>query len=84
VVVFDSNAPFLVPGDTNGVHDVFVYNRITRTFQRISLSASGTQGNGASDSAGMSADGGVIAFESVATNLVAGDTNASTDIFVRR
>jgi Tol biopolymer transport system component len=83
LVAFDSNAPFLVSGDTNGVHDVFVYNRITHTIQRISLSASGTQGNGASDWPAMSADGSVIAFESDATNLVAGDTNASTDIFVR-
>jgi Tol biopolymer transport system component len=84
LVVFDSNAPHLVSGDTNGLHDVFVYNRITGTIQRVSLSASGTQANGASEWPGMSADGSVIAFESTATNLVAGDTNASTDIFARR
>ncbi len=84
LVAFDSRAPHLVPGDTNGVLDVFVYNRITGTFQRVSVSASGTQGNGASEWPGMSADGSVIAFESDATNLVAGDTNAFTDIFVRR
>ena len=84
LVEFDSNSSKLVPGDTNGVADVFLYNRITRTIQRVSLSASGVQGNGASDAPAMSADGSVLAFESYASNLVAGDTNVQSDIFVRR
>ena len=45
---FSSSASNLVPGDTNGVSDVFVYDRQTDTIERVSLAADGTQGNGSS------------------------------------
>ena len=45
---FHSSASNLVPGDTNGVGDTFVYDRQTDTIERVSLAADGTQGNGCS------------------------------------
>jgi Tol biopolymer transport system component len=75
-VAFDSNATNLVAGDTNGRLDVFVRDRVTGTTERL------TQGNSDSFSASISADGRSVAFESSATNLVAGDTNGFRDVFV--
>ena len=48
-VAFQSSASNLVPGDTNGVGDTFVYDRQTHTIERVSLASDGTQGNGSSD-----------------------------------
>ena len=82
-IVFQSLATNLVPGDTNGFRDIFVYDTDTNTIQRISLSSSGGEGNGSSNDPSISADGLAIAFKSFATNLVEGDTNSRVDIFVR-
>jgi len=82
-VAFHSDANNLVPGDTNGKRDVFVGDRLTATTERISVADGGTQGNGDSRWASISADGRFVAFESSASNLVPGDTNNATDIFVR-
>src|SRR5437660_8907258 len=87
-VAFDSAATDLVAGDTNGVSDVFVHDRQTGTTERVSVASGGAQGNGSSGLIGfafppaLAADGRFIAFVSFATNLVAGDTNAATDVFV--
>ena len=81
-VAFQSNATNLVPNDTNGYRDIFVYDRNTDTIERVSLSSSGTQGNNSSSSPNISADGRYVAFVSAATNLVTGDTNGYEDIFV--
>ncbi len=81
-VSFSSVATNLVAGDSNGVEDVFVYDRNTDTVERVSLSSAGVQGGGASDLPSISADGRYVAFRSFATNLVAGDTNGKADIFV--
>jgi Tol biopolymer transport system component len=53
------------------------------TAERISVSAAGEQANDASFSASMSADGRYTAFDSLASNLVPGDTNNGCDVFVR-
>src|SRR2546426_905363 len=81
-VAFTSVATNLVAGDTNGVTDVFVHDRQTGTTERASVDSAGTEGNGASAGVVLSADGRYVAFTSVATNLVAGDTNGVTDVFV--
>jgi Tol biopolymer transport system component len=81
-VAFDSLADNLVPGDTNGVDDVFVRDRTAGTTTRVSVSSAGGQGNGASGWASISGDGRYVAFQSDATNLVPGDSNGATDIFV--
>jgi Tol biopolymer transport system component len=82
-VVFESQATNLVPGDTNGVSDIFVRDLVAGTTERVSIDSSGGQGDGDSVFACMSSDGRFIEFESAATNLVAGDTNGVTDAFVR-
>ena len=54
------------------------------TTTRVSVSSIGEQGDKASGGLSVSADGRHVAFDSSATNLVAGDTNITTDVFVRR
>jgi len=81
-VVFQSFGSNLVSGDTNGTSDVFIHDRQTGTTSRVSVSSAGAQSDGSSDETAVSADGRYVAFESIASNLVAGDTNAIKDIFV--
>ncbi|MBC7334918.1 MAG: PD40 domain-containing protein, partial [Clostridia bacterium] len=81
-VAFVSSATNLVPGDTNAVSDVFVRDRWLGTTERVSVASDGTEGNGASSSPAISADGRYVAFSSEASNLVAGDTNGQSDVFV--
>ncbi|MEH0447901.1 hypothetical protein QA811_30700 [Streptomyces sp. B21-102] len=81
-VAFASLARDLVSGDTNRVDDVFVRDRQTGAVTRISVDSAGGQANNASRNPSISADGRYVAFESVATNLVAGDTNRYRDVFV--
>jgi Tol biopolymer transport system component len=83
-VVFSSSASNLVVGDTNRSSDVFVRDRAKATTRRVSLSSAGVQGNGNSGfNVAISADGRFVTFDSHASNLVAGDTNLYTDIFLR-
>ena len=82
LIAFKSVAENLVTGDTNGVPDIFLHDRLTAETIRISKGFSGTQANNASDYPAISSDGHYVAFESNATNLVSGDTNAATDIFL--
>jgi Tol biopolymer transport system component len=82
-VSFDSSSQNLVAGDTNGVADSFVHDRVTGTTQRISLSSSGQEADDGSENASISADGRYVVFTSDADNLVAGDTNGQEDVFVR-
>lgn len=84
-VVFHSYANNLVPGDANGKPDVFVHDRLTGETSLVSISTGGQQGNADSGYGGISisADGRYVAFWSAASNLVPGDTNSSSDIFVR-
>jgi len=82
-VAFWSLASNLVPGDTNGFPDVFVRDRQSGTTERVSVASGGAQGNSASAGSSISADGRFVAFYSIASNLVAGDTNGTWDIFVR-
>ncbi len=83
-VLFVSDASNLVAGDTNGAYDLFLYDRTLATTELITLSSGGVQSNGTSIiGASMTADAGLIVFDSAATNLVSGDTNKKYDIFVR-
>lgn len=81
-VAFVSSAPNLVPGASAGTN-VYVRDLKTRSTRLISVSSTGTVGNSASLRPAISADGRLVAFESFATNLVAGDSNATLDVFVR-
>lgn len=99
-VAFDSWAANLVTGDTNTCPgfatpgtcpDVFVRDMLAGTTTRVSVSSVGAQGDGFSSDPSISADGRYVAFASLATNLVPGDTNTCGgltpgtcgDIFVR-
>jgi Tol biopolymer transport system component len=83
IVAFRSLATNLVRGDRNGAEDVFVRDRATGRTERVSMSSAGTEANAASFSSIVSADGGTVAFSSNASNLVPGDRNRVTDVFVR-
>src|SRR5216117_3702789 len=82
LVAFQSDATNLVAGDTNGATDLFVHDRQTGTTERVSVASGGRQGNGFSAGPVLSADGRFVAFHGTATNLVGGDTNGATDVFV--
>jgi hypothetical protein len=82
-VGFDSDGSNLVAGDTNGASDVFQHDRQSGSTERMSLDSNGVEGNGASVGVSFSADGRFASFMSLATNLVAGDTNGAADVFVR-
>ena len=81
-VAFRSFATNLVPGDTNGLDDVFVHDRQTGMTERVNVASDGAQANAGGGSGSISADGRFVAFTSFATNLVPGDTNAVGDVFV--
>jgi hypothetical protein len=81
-VAFASLAKNLVPGDTNGRWDIFVKERATGAIVRVSVSSAGVQTDFMSRTPSISADGRFVAFKSDATNLVTGDTNNHSDIFV--
>ncbi len=83
VVAFASNATNLVPGDTNGVFDVFTYDVASGQMTRVSVAADGSEATAPSQDVALSADGNVVAFVSAAPDLVAGDTNGQKDVFVR-
>jgi Tol biopolymer transport system component len=81
-VAFASSADTLVAGDTNGVEDVFVSDRVGRQISRVSVSSAGVQGDRDSYDPSISADGRYVAFASFATTLVSGDSNEELDVFV--
>lgn len=81
-VAFESRASNLVTGDTLGFYDVFVFDRCANSVRRVSVSASGGEANGASTRPSISGDGRFVAFFSSASNLVAGDFNGVSDVFV--
>ncbi|MEV0222086.1 hypothetical protein [Streptomyces sp. NPDC050704] len=86
-VAFTSQASNLVPGDSNGLWDVFVRDRERGVTERVSVATGGAEGNGESarDHVGMglSADGSLMAYVSAADNLVRGDGNGVQDAVAR-
>lgn len=62
---------------------VFVWDRRTETTQRVSVTSTGDPAEGVSNSPAISAHGRYVAFQSTASDLVPGDTNGQTDVFVR-
>jgi Tol biopolymer transport system component len=90
-VAFESSAPDLVAGDTNGLRDIFVVDRDSASLatQRVSVDfdptdsdEDGANADGSSYTPSISDDGRFVAFESWAPDLVADDTNGFSDIFV--
>jgi Tat protein translocase TatC len=93
-VAFVSAANNLVADDTNlcydpfgnqyKCYDVFIHDRQTGSTERVSVDSLGNEGTGHSGQFGisLSADGRYVAFDSEASNLVAADTNDTTDVFI--
>jgi len=82
-IAFVSSAPELIGG---GPAFLAVYVReLSSGVTRLASRASGIGAlpNGASYQPSLNGDGSVVAFDSVATNLVAGDVNLQGDVFVR-
>ena len=82
-VAFESPAGNLVPGDKNGMFDIFRRDMLTGRTRIVSVAPASVPGNGQSLDLAISADGGSAAFSSNATDLVPGDTNAVQDVFLR-
>jgi len=86
-LVFQSAASNLVIGDSNSYDDIFLHDTLTSETKRVSVASDGSQANSSSSSSSdsipsISSDGRYIAFASHANNLVPGDTNSNTDVFV--
>jgi hypothetical protein len=81
-MAFWSQASNLVPDDTNDTSDVFVWNRVDRSITRVSISSDGQQADGESTTCYISHEGHLVYFASLASNLVAGDTNGFRDLYV--
>jgi Tol biopolymer transport system component len=81
--LFESAGSDLVAGDTNNACDVFVRDLVNGVTLLVSVNTNGACGNSASHNPVMSPDGYYVAFNSAASDLVAGDTNGIPDIFLR-
>jgi tricorn protease-like protein len=83
-VTFRSLGRTLVSGDTNNTWDVFVRDRMTNTTSRVNVTSAGVQSanGGPQWPPAISGDGRYVAFDSTASDLIAGDTSAA-DVFVR-
>ncbi|MCQ4166616.1 hypothetical protein [Tahibacter harae] len=81
-VVFSSTASTLLSEDRLGLEDVYTYDQQTSTLALVSRSLSGRGGNSYSSGAQVTADGGLVVFYSAASDLVAGDSNGTEDIFL--
>jgi TolB protein len=82
-VAFSSAATNLVDGDWNASQDVFLRDLKRQTTVRVSVASDGTESNGRSGQPAISGAGTLVAFASVASNLVPGDANGFSDVFVR-
>ncbi len=81
-VAFKSDATNLVAGDNNNKSDIFLRDLAFNTTVRISEAWQGGDSDGASGTPVTSADGRYVAYTSLATNLVAGDANGYSDVFI--
>lgn len=81
-VTFSSSSSNLVPGDTNGTWDVFLFDRVSLAVARVSVDDTGLQGNDLSHSGFISGNGRYIAYVTRATNLAGSGSTPFDDILV--
>jgi len=81
-IVYRSSATNLVPNDRNKVDDIFLYDQQDAATGILSRNVLGVQGDGIASFPKISADGSVVTFSSTGVNLVSGDTNGQSDVFV--
>lgn len=85
-VVYESTADDLVVSDLNFMSDIFLFDVFQGTVTLVSVNSAGFQGAAGVEEShlpSVSSDGGFVAFESSASNMVANDTNQGPDIFVK-
>ncbi|MBI3889260.1 PD40 domain-containing protein [Candidatus Saccharibacteria bacterium] len=80
-VAFQSRATNVVSASTNGEYQIYVKDKVNSETKLVSVSLSGTGGNRKSENPRITSDGRYVVFESIASDLVAGDTNNKSDIF---
>ncbi len=81
-VAFESFSTNLLQADTDDDPDIYVRDMVKNKLYLASVSSNGVKGDIDSFYPSISSDGRYVAFASVATNLVPGDTNKAVDIFV--
>jgi Tol biopolymer transport system component len=81
-VVFATAATNLMPAASNGFSQVYVLDLFTGTLQLVSADSKGVAGNGGSIRPAITPDGRFVAFETSASNLLAGDANGIADIYL--
>ena len=83
-VAFESHATNLVPIDTNGVRDVFVWSYRNKTVTAVSDAPGNIEANSEAFEPSISADGNLIAFTSSASTLTAGvDGTSTVNVFLK-
>ena len=83
-VAFGSFSNDLGPGPVDSDLDFFVRDRVAGTTEQVSVASSGEQASGdCFPGCPITGDGRFVAFVSIASNLVPGDVNATTDVFLR-
>ena len=81
-VAFESEASNLVANDNNDEIDIIMYDRQAGTIKRVSVSSVGVEANDFSSHPEVNGDGRFVVFSSWASNLIAGDGNQDSDIFI--
>lgn len=81
-VAFESGSTNLVRHDRNMAIDIFVHNTLSGVTKRMDVDSNGHEANAPAQSPAFSPDGQFVAFDSVASNIVPGDTNGVVDTFV--
>jgi Tol biopolymer transport system component len=82
-VAFESQANHITAEDTNGARDVFVRDLFSGSTRLVSVNTNGASGNALSYNPLLTADGTSVVFHSLAGDLIPGDTNLASDLFVR-
>lgn len=82
-VVFTSSADNLVSDDTNSASDVFRHDLETGETIRVSLDAMSNELELGAEKPKISADGNLVAFTSKSPDVVPGDTDDTTDVFIK-
>lgn len=83
-VLFNSSASDLVTNASGMfVCNLFLRDRVSNTTTLVSANQNGASANGDSTSGQVSTNGGLAVFQSSASDLIVGDTNGVSDIFVR-
>jgi Tol biopolymer transport system component len=80
---FGSSASDLVAGDNNSVRDIFRRDLVADITTLVSASSNGLPGNNQSYGLSVGLSGNLVAFTSDANNLVSGDSNNRSDVFLR-